>query len=61
MIERLSNDDRVKVAALIGHAFHIDPVKDVLDADYFEWAVREAAFHALNREMAKANKKRGVK
>jgi hypothetical protein len=56
----LSEDDRIKVAALIGHAFHIDPL-DILDADYFEWAVREAAFHALNREMAKASKKRGVK
>lgn len=54
MIERLEEDGRVVTAARIGSYFRIDPMT-VLQADYFDWATRVAAFNVAVTEENQRN------
>ena len=58
MTEQYVDDARVRHAALVAYAFHIDPIA-VLDSDYHTWAIRSAAYEALQQEIEKARPKKG--
>lgn len=56
-LTRLTNDGRVRAAALVGKTFHLDPVALLEETDPLKVNVRIAAHNYLQNEAEKARRK----
>ena len=59
MIERLADMPHVRIAALIGEKFKIDPIT-VLKSSYMDWAIRNASYNFISEREAEAARKQAA-